>query len=191
MSERHSEYDINSLFIERWSPRVFDDEFMIEEEDLKLLFEAARWSPSCFNEQPWRFYYVMKQHQGFNDKIEWLVEGNQKWARSASALIFLVAKKSFAKNGKKNDYSWFDSGAAWMSLTLQARMGDLYTHGMGGVHKDKVFDGLKLTDDDDVVCAIAVGKKKKLELLTESERESEKLSDRVSVENFCFAIEED
>jgi len=81
------------MFIERWSPRAFLSEPVVEE-DIKTIFEAARWSPSCFNEQPWRFVYA-QQPEDLERFRSVLVEGNQIWANTAPLLVLVFSKKSF------------------------------------------------------------------------------------------------
>ena len=91
--------------------------------------------------------------------MDLLVEGNQGWAKDTSVIGFLVAEKNFEHNGKPNAYAQFDCGAAWMALTLQARMEGLYTHGMGGIHADKAADYLEIDkESQEVVMGFTIGK---------------------------------
>ncbi|MEW5924832.1 MAG: nitroreductase family protein [Candidatus Zixiibacteriota bacterium] len=156
-SNRVPEYPIDSLFIRRWSPRAFDPS-PIDNDTLKILFEAARWSMSCFNEQPWLFAYA-SDRKDLELYLSLLSEGNQKWAINAPVLGFIFARRRFTHNNKPNAWAAFDSGAAWMALTMQARMLGLYTHGMGGFHRDKVYTALGVPEMDyEVMCAFAVGR---------------------------------
>lgn len=114
---------VDALFVERWSPRAMR-KVEIPQADLRTIFDAARWSPSCYNEQPWRF--VTSTPASFATFLDLLVEANQGWARNASVLGFVFADKKFARNGSDNALAVFDSGAAWMALTLGAHAGPLH-----------------------------------------------------------------
>lgn len=174
---RQPEYAIDPIFINRWSPRAFDST-PVSEEVVKSLFEAARWSPSCYNEQPWLFLYAVS---GEELKLfrSLLVEFNQTWAVNAPVIGFLFARRRFARNDKPNDWAAFDSGAAWMAMTIQARMLGLYTHGMGGFHKDRVYETLGVPEDDyEAVCAFAIGMYGDREALPDDMKKTERPSDR-------------
>ena len=147
---------LDNIFIERWSPRAFLPD-PITDEDIKTIFEAARWSPSCFNEQPWRFVYAQQPNDLENFRSV-LTESNQLWANKAPLLIFAFSKKSFSHNDKPNRWAGFDTGSAWMALTLQANKLGLHTHGMGGFDSEKAFTVTGMDPDQyNVICAIAVG----------------------------------
>ena len=145
---------------------------------MKTLFEAARWSPSSYNEQPWRFIYAQNAHdlETFNTV---LMEPNQAWASNAPLLILVFAKKHFSQNGKVNPWAQFDTGAATMALILQAHKLGLHAHVMGGFHADKAFEvsGLN-TNDYDAIAAIAVGKA--------DESTTQELSQRNEISEFAF-----
>lgn len=170
---RKTDYEnLHSMFIERWSPRAFLSD-PIPEEDLKTIFEAARWSPSCFNEQPWHFAYA-QQPDDLEKFRSVLVESNQTWANKAPILILLFSKKYFTHNGKPNRWAEFDAGAAWMSLTLQANKLGLHTHAMGGFDAEKAFSVTGMDPDQyNAVCAIAVGKIGDANSLSNEQRENE------------------
>lgn len=155
-SDRDALDGVNPLFVERWSPRAFAPG-AIDDAVLRRIFDAARWAPSCFNEQPWRFY--SSTQATFDDYLQLLVEGNRGWAASASVIGFLAAKTRFAHNGKDNAYHALDSGAAWMAMSLQARSEGLFTHGMGGIDKQGVADYLKLDpQNDSVLMGFVIGR---------------------------------
>ena len=136
---RHPTHGADRFFIERWSPRAYSSE-PIDEPTLTTLMDAARWSPSCFNDQPWRFYTSTPQTR--DAYLGLLLEGNQVWAATAPVIGFLCAQKRFSATGEPNGYNAFDAGAAWMAMTMQARLLGLYTHGMGGIDKAAVADYL-------------------------------------------------
>ncbi len=106
---RIPETHVDTMFYERWSPRSFIKE-QISKEQLLSLFEAARWAPSCFNEQPWLFIYAVSQedHARF---LSTLVEQNQIWARNAPVLAFAISRRYFTKSGKENRHAAFDTAA--------------------------------------------------------------------------------
>jgi nitroreductase len=177
MANRASEYNIDSAFLQRWSPRAFSDK-PVEHEKLMSLFEAAKWAPSCYNEQPWLFLYAIKE-EDLRIFRSILVEQNQQWANKAPIITFLFAKKHFTHNGKPNRWSEFDAGAAWMSLALQAHKIGLITHGMGGFSEEKAYELLNVSPDEyKAIAAIAIGYEgDKLELPPELQ-EREVVSDR-------------
>jgi len=146
---------VDPLFPQRWSPRSFV-KTSIAEEDLARIFDAARWAPSSYNEQPWRI--LVSTPETFATFLDLLVEANQKWAKNASVLGFMVAKRHFTHNNKPNDWAVFDCGSAWMSLTLQARMLGLYTHGMAGIKKDAIYTTFGIDRERfEVVAGFAIG----------------------------------
>jgi len=146
---------VDPLFVTRWSPRAFAKS-PVDDATLARLVDAARWSPSCFNEQPWRFY--TSTAETFSDYLDLLLEGNQMWACNASVIGFLAGKTRFSHNGKPNDAFALDCGAAWMALTLQARLEGLYTHGMAGIRYEAVQAYLGLDPDEErVLMGFAIG----------------------------------
>ncbi len=156
-NDRVSEADVDEIFLKRWSPRAFDAE-SIPDDALNSLFEAARWAPSCFNEQPWLFVYGSSEEER-DVFLSILAEKNQLWAKKAPILAVLFAKRAFAMNSKPNRWAAFDCGAAWMSLTVQARLLGLYTHGMAGFSQEKAYNLLGVPEDEfEAMCAIAIGK---------------------------------
>ena len=154
-SPRDYQAGVDELFYRRWSPRSFKST-PVPQSSLRQVFDAARWAPSCYNEQPWLF--VTSTEKTRETFINLLVEGNQSWAKTAPVIGFVVANRHFEHNGKENNFAAFDSGAAWMSMTLQARMLGLYTHGMGGIKFDEVYGTLKLDKDKyQVLCGFVLG----------------------------------
>ena len=189
-NSRIAEADVDEMFIERWSPRAFIDE-PIEPGRIKALFEAARWAPSCYNEQPWRFYYAAAP-ESREKFLSVLVEKNQKWARKAPLLILLAANKTFTDGGRENPWADFDAGAAWMSLALQARKMDLYAHAMAGFDRNGACEILGLDAEEyHVLAAIAVGRRGSVSDLPEEFREMEAPNDRKALDDIirqagCF-----
>ncbi|ALC18185.1 nitroreductase [Desulfuromonas soudanensis] len=157
-NSRTPEVDIDPMFTDRWSPRSFAPE-PLSEEELQSLFEAARWAPSCYNEQPWLFVYAVSEgdRQRFATA---LVEQNRLWASRAPVLLFVVARLAFARNGKANRHAIFDAGAAWMSLALQARKRGLYAHAMAGFSVERAHEVLAVPRQGyEIMAAVALGRR--------------------------------
>jgi len=108
-------------------------------QQIDSLFEEARWSPSCFNEQPWLFIYAPldADRERF---MQALVEGNHLWVKNASLLMLLQCRCNFSHNIKENRHASFDAGAAWMSLALQARKLGLYAHATASFSREGVLN---------------------------------------------------
>lgn len=174
---RTSEYDVDPLFYQRWSPRAFQG-YEISDRELKTLFEAAKWAPSCFNEQPWLFLYTKKSSEHWPLFLGFLVEMNQSWAKEASVLIVLISNKNFSRNNKPNESHTLDSGSSWQSLALQAHLMGLAAHGMAGFDKDAARRGLNIPENYQLEMMIAVGKPGPKELLAKSLQEKEIPSSR-------------
>lgn len=155
---RTPEVEVDSMFYDRWSPRAFRND-PIPDQQLQSLFEAARWSPSCYNQQPWLFVYAT----GREDKerfVSALMERNQLWAQHAPILIFCFTRKVFTQTGKVNRHAPFDAGAAWMALALQARKLGLYAHAMAGFSQQKAFEITGVSPEEyEAMAAIAVGRR--------------------------------
>jgi Nitroreductase len=187
---RVTHHAIDDLFTRRWSPRAFDGS-ELEEGELLRLFEAARWAPSAFNAQPWRFLYALRGGPDWERFLELLVPFNRSWAENAAALVIVLSDTQMRNpdgTPKSPSHSHsFDAGAAWGMLALQATLGGLHTHGMTGVDFDKVRTELGVPEDFRVEAAIAVGRLGDPATLPESMREREKPSDRKPVAEFAFA----
>jgi len=148
---------IHELLSARWSPREFLEK-PIEPEKLRALFEAARWSASCFNEQPWRFVIATKTDPaGFEKMLGLLVERNQQWARTADLLGFSAGKKTFTHNGVPNRFGLHDTGAASENLALEATALGLHAHFMGGFDAQRARTEFHVPNDFEIGAAFAVG----------------------------------
>ena len=151
------DYPIHSLLVRRWSPTAFSDRPILDE-DLQKLFEAARWAPSCFNEQPWNFVYASKENSVEYKKIlDCLAEKNQLWAKTAPILVITVARMEFDRNGKSNQWAWYDVGQAVGYLTLQAMSLGIYCHQMAGFSKVSAKEILQIPKGFEPVSAVALG----------------------------------
>jgi nitroreductase len=152
-----TQYPIEEILRRRWSPRAFSNR-AVEPEKLQSLFEAARWAPSCFNEQPWNFIFATKQKPEEHARLlSCLVEGNQQWARAAPVLMVSVAKLNFARTGKPNRHALHDVGLATGNMLVQATALGLFVHQMGGFSVEKVREIYGVPDGFEPVAAIAVG----------------------------------
>ncbi len=148
---------IHELLSRRWSPRAFSDR-LIATDDIQRLLEAARWAPSCFNEQPWVFILATKdQESEYRTLLECLVEGNQEWARQVPLLIVTIAKMQFSHNHQPNRHAYHDVGLAVGNLVTQATALDLVVHQMAGIQTERIRDTYSLPSGYDPVTALAVG----------------------------------
>jgi nitroreductase len=178
--EPQAQYPVDELFLDRWSPRALSGEGVTDEE-LMTLFEAARWAPSSYNNQPWRILYARRETEQWPVFFNLLVEGNQAWAKDAAALLLFVSKETFDFNGKPYPTHSFDTGAAWENLALQATMLGLATHGMQGFDYERARTELNIPEGFRVEAMIAVGRHGDPAQLSESLREREAPSGRKSL----------
>ena len=157
MPDRIEMPEIHELIRERWSPREFRDR-AVEPEKLRMLFEAARWAPSCFNEQPWRFVIATRaEPRQFAKVLGLLAEKNQQWAESAYALGFSCGKRTFTHNGLPNRYGLYDTGAASATLALEATALGLHMHFMGGFDYNRARSEFAVPEDFEIGAAFAIG----------------------------------
>jgi len=147
--------DIQPLIKNRWSPRSFSSK-KVSTDKLKRIFEAARWAPSSFNEQPWRFIVGVKGDGTWEKLYECLVAFNQIWTEPAPVLILAIGKKTSAK-GDKNSVYQYDVGQSMAYITLQAEAEGLRSHQMGGFSKEKAKDFFSIPEDYDPMVMSAIG----------------------------------
>ena len=140
----------------RWSPRAFADR-AVESGTLVALLEAARWAPSCFNDQPWYYIVGTRGDDSYDRVFRCLAEWNQKWARTAPVLMIGVARLAFERNGTANRHAMYDLGQATMSLVVEASVRGLHAHQMGGFSADAARQTFEIPDGFDPVVALAVG----------------------------------
>lgn len=166
-------YPILDAIKNRWSPRAFSER-PVRREDALTLFEAARWSASCFNEQPWRFVFAHREDTAaFTRLAECLVGANRGWASRAAVLIATVAKTHFDHNGKPNRHAFHDVGLACGSLVVQAASMDLYMHMMAGFDIEKSRRSLHIPEGYEPVAFAALGYVGDPNNLTKSQRQRE------------------
>ena len=148
---------IHELLRQRWSPRAFADQ-AIPEEVLRSLFEAARWAPSSFNEQPWAYMVATKEDKvNFEKVLGTLVEFNAGWAKDASVLAIAVTRLAFAANHAPNRNAQYDTGAATALLSVEATARGLVVHQMAGFDPDKARKTFAIPEGWEPLAAIAIG----------------------------------
>jgi nitroreductase len=149
------------------------------------LFEAARWAPSTYNEQEWRFLYARRDTPEWPLLFDLLMEANQVWCQRAAMLALVVGHKVFARNGKPNRVHVFDCGSAFENLALQGTAMGLVVHGMAGFYHDKAPAVLGIPDDYTVIAMFAVGRHGKVDDLPPDYREGEVPSGRKKVKEIA------
>jgi nitroreductase len=174
---RKPTYPINPLILNRWSPRSMTGED-IDNEEIMSLFEAARWAPSSYNNQPWRFIYAKRNTEHWDRLFNLLAEANKTWAKNSALLVVVISRKNFEYNEKPARTHQFDAGSAWENLALEAFSRDIVAHGMQGFDYDKARIDLEIPADFEVMAMIAIGKKGPAESLPPELQEKEKLTDR-------------
>lgn len=183
-ADRKPDYPVEPLIYQRWSPRSLSGE-PITEQEMMTLFEAARWAPSTYNEQEWRFIYARRDTPQWEKVFGLLVEANQAWCKNAAMLAVIVASKNFQKNGKPNPVYQFDCGNAFENLALQGSAMGLVVHGMSGFDYEKAKTELGLPEEGyEVIAMFAVGRPGDPAELPEKMREMENPSGRKPVKEF-------
>jgi nitroreductase len=142
-------------------------------EDLMALFEAARWAPSSYNNQPWRFIYAKRNTENWNKFINLLAEGNKIWAKDSAALVVLISLRNFEFNEKPSITHQLDAGAAWENLALEACFRGFVTHGMEGFDYQRARQELGIPENYDAMAMIAIGKRGSKENLPPKLRDME------------------
>lgn len=185
---RKADHPVAPIFLDRWSPRAFDAS-VIDDAHLLTIFEAARWAPSSFNAQPWRFLYAKREDPDWERFLDLLIPFNRSWAKSASALIYILSDSQMEMvpgQPKASHSHSFDAGAAWACLALQATMLGYHAHGMVGVDFDRARAELKVPDRYRFEAAAVVGRVGAVEMLEEKLRAREVPSDRKPIGDFAF-----
>lgn len=183
---RVADHPADPLFLERWSPRAFDAS-AIPEADLLVMLEAARWAPSAFNSQPWRFLYAGREDECWPLFLDLLIEWNRDWARNASFLLFLLSDTTpdSGKGPRPSRSHSFDAGAAWAQFALQASLLGYHAHAMTGADFDRARIALAVPERWCFEAAIAVGRRASADILPEKLRTRETPSGRAPVAAFA------
>ena len=186
---RIADHPVDPIFLNRWSPRAFTGE-AIPQATLFTILEAARWAPSSYNSQPWRFLYATRDNAHWDKFLGLLNEFNQSWAKTGSAIIFVVSETTMVVPGKdarvpSHSHS-FDAGAAWGSLALQASILGWHAHGMVGIELERIRTELKVPGDHRVEAGIVIGKQGPKTLLPEMLQAREFPSPRKPLAEIAF-----
>lgn len=179
---RTTEYDVDEMFTNRWSPRAFSEE-EVPQDTLLSLFEAAHWAPSAFNFQPWRFIIAQtaEEREVFHSFIN---EFNLTWCEKAPVLSLILSKTN--NDGKPVVSHSFDTGAAWGFLALQANKKGLVTHPMTGFNFEKAREVLHIPEDYKIEAMVAIGYQGDKDTLPEKLKEREQPNNRQPLEDFIF-----
>ncbi|OLB20408.1 MAG: nitroreductase [Acidobacteria bacterium 13_2_20CM_2_57_6] len=152
-----SDFPVHELIRDRWSPRAFADK-LVPQDVLRSIFEAARWAPSSFNEQPWAYIVATKDEKDNFEKIlSVLVEFNAQWANGAPVLGLAVAKLAFANNNAPNRNAQYDTGAATALLSVEATARGLAVHQMAGFDPEKARQVFGIPAGWAPIAAVAIG----------------------------------
>lgn len=166
---------IADLIAQRWSPRAIDPDQSVSRDQLLALLEAARWAPSCFGDQPWRYlvWDRFRDPAGWQQAFGCLAEGNQLWVKNAPILLLAVAAPNFGHNDQPNRWAQYDTGAASENLCLQATALGLVAHQMGGFDPEAAKARFNIPADHIGMAMIAVGHPGAIELLPQALAEKE------------------
>ena len=155
---------VNEVIAIRRSPRSLDESAAISDSDLLGILEAARWAPSAFNGQPWRFFVGKRGDTTFNQILASLVEFNQSWAKNAATLILVAAKPTRDDGSIHADFQ-FDCGLAVGQLVIETHDRGLVAHQMTGFDKEKARSNVEMASELVPVVVIAIGKQDSAEKL--------------------------
>ncbi|MBF4989441.1 nitroreductase family protein [Methylophilus sp. 14] len=166
---------IHELLANRWSGRAYDADQSVSKEQVVSLLEAARWAPSCFGDQPWRYVFCNKADnlQAWQAAFDCLVPGNQGWAVNAPVLLLICADTLFGHNDKPNKWAAYDTGAATENLCLQATALGLMAHQMGGFDADKARMTFNVPERYQILAMVTVGYQASVDSLSGEVKERE------------------
>lgn len=153
------EAPVLDVIAERWSPRAFADDVRLSREELASILEAARWSPSAYNAQPWRFVVTERGDEDNERLVSTLTDFNKAWAPTASVLILAVAELSNAETGREIPTAEYDLGQSVAYLSIQAQSMGMHVHQMSGFDPAAARETFALADNFKPVAVIAIGKR--------------------------------
>lgn len=182
---RKPNHPINPLIAGRWSARAMTGE-PLSNSEIASLFEAARWAPSAYNNQPWRFLFAKQNTPHWDLFFNLLVPFNQQWCAKASVLGISLARKTFFHNNKPSRTHAYDTGAAWALLSIEGASRNLIVHGMEGFDYAKARLTLHIPDEYEVLAMFAIGKPGPKENLPPEIQAKEMPSPRRPIEEFAF-----
>lgn len=178
---RPTKFPVNALIYNRWSPRSMSGE-PLKDEELMPLFEAARLAPSSYNGQPWTFLYGKRDSKEWDLFFNLLIDFNKQWCKNAAVLAVAISRNTFEHNNKPSRTHSYDTGAAWMCLSIEGQSRDLVIHGMEGFDYDKARKDLEIPEGYTVEAMLAIGKPGLKEDLPEDLRKRENPSPRKPLE---------
>jgi nitroreductase len=157
LKEARTDHPVQAAIARRWSPYAFADRD-VSDADLCALFEAARWAPSSYNEQPWSYVVATRSRAAaFERLLSCLAEANQLWARAAPVLALGVATLRFRRNDKPNKAALHDLGLAAGNLVLEATARGLHVHQMIGIEPERAREVYAIPEGSEAVTALAIG----------------------------------
>lgn len=175
---------LSQILSKRYSGYAFDPSKPVSQNQLDAIMEAARLTPSCYNEQPWVYIICDRNRnlQAYEKTLSTLVEFNQNWARNAPVLIITIAANKFTRNNETNRWAQYDTGAASFSMMLQATSLGLMTHQMGGFDENKIRQLFSIPDGFTPMAVMAIGYPSLNE--PQPERKRKPLTDNFFYENW-------
>ena len=176
---------VDHQFVNRWSPRSMSGRALSKDQMARLV-EAARWSPSCFNLQPWRFIYSLKDDDYWEKFLGLLIDVNRLWAERAGAVVILLSIDRSSEFEDLSPTAAFDTGSAWMSLALQAQTMGLVSHAMWGFHHEAVAEVINMPSNMSARAMIAIGYPGDPADLPEKYQDREFPSSREPLESLMF-----
>lgn len=189
-TKRIPDHPIDPIFIDRWSPRAYDAAPM-PASDLLTILEAARWAPSAYNIQPWRFLYSQRDDTYWQKYLTLLDSFNAGWSQHASAIVFVLSNIVIPGEGdrpqKISGTNSFDAGASWVHLALQATSLGYHAHAMAGIHFEQIRKYLAVPEHYRIEIAVAIGKRVDPSKLSEELQEREQPSQRLPLQKIAFA----
>ncbi|MEX3957580.1 nitroreductase family protein [Trinickia sp. EG282A] len=160
-NSRTADHAIDRQFLDRWSPRAFTPD-LIPESTLLTFLEAARWAPSSYNSQPWRFVYARRDTEHWTRFLGFLNEFNRSWAQHAAAIVIVLSKRTFTPPGATEERPApshsFDTGAAWGYFALQASLSGWKAHGLAGIEREKIRAELAIPEGYAIEAGVALGR---------------------------------
>lgn len=187
---RSPDHPVEPLFLSRWSPRAYDAS-PLPEADLLSILEAGRWAPSAYNVQPWRFLYARRDDDLWSYFLSVLDPLNSRWARDASALIFLLSDTVMPGDGDRPEaishYNSFDAGAAWAQIALQATALGYAAHAMAGLVFEEAPKVLLFPARYKLEIAISIGRRADPAGLPDDLKADEMPSGRIPLDQIAFA----
>ena len=152
-----TDHPVHALIAERFSPYGFDER-PVARSELRSLFEAARWAPSSYNEQPWSYVVATRDDsEEYERLLSCLVEPNQAWAKAAPVLALGVARTRFVRNGKPNAAAHHDLGQASSHLSFEATARGLSVHQMIGIVPDRARELYAIPEHSEALTGLAIG----------------------------------